>query len=88
MNIEERTSAFPVTLTDKQWDEISSKAESMGLSLELGGLTKREYFAAAAMQGIITNSAGDDGQFDDWNYEAIAKYSVVAADELIKSLKK
>ena len=44
------------------------------------GLTKREYFAGLAMQGLLAcpNIAG--------NYEIIAKESVNWADELLKQL--
>lgn len=43
------------------------------------GLTKREYFAACAMQGIIM------GRFD-LNSESIAKHSIDIADELLNQL--
>lgn len=43
------------------------------------GLTKREYFAGLAMQGLL--SEGSTGSFED-----IAKESVKFADELIKAL--
>jgi len=45
------------------------------------GLTKREYFAAMAMNGYI--SAGSTGMPDA---QAIAGYAVEAADALIKAL--
>jgi NTP pyrophosphatase (non-canonical NTP hydrolase) len=47
------------------------------------GLTKREYFAAMAMQGMLSNN--NDGN-NDWSYEIIGKHSVLAADALIKAL--
>jgi hypothetical protein len=44
-----------------------------------GGLTKREYFAAQAMQGLLAKG--------DWeSYAAIAKASVTSADTLIDAL--
>lgn len=47
------------------------------------GLTKREYFAALAITGFI--SAGFEGMPTSEN---LAKYSVEAADALIKELNK
>jgi len=43
------------------------------------GLTKREYFAAMAMQGMVTLDLED---------ETIARLAVDQADELIKQLNK
>ena len=45
------------------------------------GLTKREYFAAMALIGYISQN---DLQYKD----DIAEYSVLQADELIKALNK
>jgi len=47
------------------------------------GLTKREYFAAMAMQGYIT--AGSQSMPDS---ETISNYAVIAADALITALNK
>lgn len=44
------------------------------------GLTKREYFAAMAMQGLLSNSS----EFYDSIF--IADKAVVCADKLIKEL--
>lgn len=44
------------------------------------GLTRREYFAAKAMQGLLASSEADDA--------SIAKYSVALADALIRELEK
>lgn len=46
------------------------------------GLTKREYFAAMAMQGIISNPIHDQYK------STVAEVSVKMADELIKALNK
>ena len=43
------------------------------------GLTKREYFAAIAMQGILSGKIQD-------NSKLVADYAVEYADELIISL--
>lgn len=45
-----------------------------------GGLTKREYFAATAMQAFLSNTSVH------WNGETIAKESVIYADLLILAL--
>ena len=47
-----------------------------------GGLTKREYFAAMAMQALITKSASS------LYYKDSAIEAVQISDELIKSLNK
>ena len=44
------------------------------------GLTKREYFAAMAMQGLLANMG------NNYLYEIQAKDSVKIADTLIKAL--
>lgn len=46
------------------------------------GLTKREYFAAMAMQGFCANPISDDAEFD-----ALALWSLGAADALLAVLK-
>ncbi len=49
------------------------------------GLTKREHFAALAMQGLLANSYGDS-----WNREQkitqVAKQAIEYTDELLKQL--
>lgn len=56
-----------------------------------GGLTKREYFAAMAMQGLLANS-GDEvpkvGSMVGWNFESIAAHAICVADNLIAELNK
>ena len=46
-----------------------------------GGLTKREYFAGLAMQGMLSNE-----NTIVWTDHKIAKESVDLADELLKAL--
>jgi hypothetical protein len=46
------------------------------------GLTKREYFAAMAMQGIVSNHLMIDTTAWDW----LSKESAKAADALINAL--
>lgn len=45
----------------------------------VAGLTKREYFAAMALQGMVASHLGG-------TWETLAKVSVIAADALIKEL--
>lgn len=53
--------------------------------IDYSGLTKREYFAAMAMSGIVSNSAELIVQL---SYESIAEDSIRIADALIKELNK
>lgn len=48
------------------------------------GLTKREYFAAMAMQGICANSSLAEIS----SYNSFAEWSVKQADALIEALNK
>lgn len=48
------------------------------------GLTKRELFAAMAMQGMCN----DTSEPMDWDMQALAKYAVRAADALLAELAK
>lgn len=54
---------------------------SRSTSIQLG-LTKREYFAALAMQGIIGDHLPEE------NYQGMAVNAVLAADALIAELSK
>lgn len=47
------------------------------------GLTKREHFAAMAMQGMLANNANGN---TEWNYDTIAIHSCKAADSLMSWL--
>lgn len=51
----------------------------------LGGLTKREYFAAMAMQGIFSSGGHYDGSDDPARY---ARISLMFADAMITELSK
>jgi hypothetical protein len=48
------------------------------------GLTKREYFAGLAMQGLLSNPA----QIDTTNFEWVAQHALGYADALLKELEK
>ena len=50
------------------------------------GLTKREYFAAMAMQGLISCIVFDWKKYGDNPADATAKAAVEYSDALIKSL--
>jgi len=54
-----------------------------GIDSPQEGLTKREYFASMAMQGMLANNAEGN---TEWDYEIIAKHSCKAADALINQL--
>lgn len=63
-------SAFPILETDT----------THPVSL---GLTKREYFAGLAMQGLLSNVSNNHFDID-----ALCKYSVECAGEILKRLEK
>lgn len=46
------------------------------------GLTKREHFAAMAMQGLLSNPS----QIDTTNFEWVAQHATGYADELLTQL--
>ena len=51
-------------------------------------ITKREIFAAMAMQGMLVNGGMTEGSSISLNPSTIAKLSVYQADCLIKALNK
>lgn len=51
------------------------------------GLTKRELFAAMAMQGMCTSTPADTPA-DTWDMESLATSAVEAADALLAALAK
>lgn len=61
-------------------------------SIHYFGLTKREYFAGLAMQAILSNEElriacmADAKILGVSRDEAVARYSVMEADELLKQL--
>ena len=61
-------------------------------NMPMEGLTKREYFAAMAMQGILANESFIDRQATEKGNETlnqrIGQVSVMMADELLKALEK
>ena len=70
--------AFPVVL---EWTRTPNDSEQLGL-------TKREYFAAMAMQGLLSHLPPTNEVFRDAQLRAFASRSVLAADALLAELEK
>jgi hypothetical protein len=66
-------------IEDGSWSVIDEDKESPDLPV---ALTKREHFAALAMQGILSHS------FDRGNADELAAQSIKCADALLKELSK
>ena len=76
--------AFPVTL-----DPNGKTAEAWAtLSKSVGGLTKREYFAALAMQGLHAMYSHPGTDILTYSQKVCAKQAVIMADALITALDK
>lgn len=78
--------AMPVDMTNPRFVEYAKYAESVGdkeCVKSLLGLTKREQFAMAAMQGLLAKH-GDD----DYSPASIAEYAVKHAECLLAELEK
>lgn len=75
----ESNPAFPLAFDYATLKRLDSEAKETGETLFVGGLSKREYFAGLAMQGMLSSGS----QATDAN---IAKESIGIADELIKQL--
>ncbi len=52
------------------------------------GLTKREYFAGLAMQGLLASCDWNISKVDDILIKLTGEYSVKISDELLKQLEK
>lgn len=71
---------------DRKLNAVSKNGLGIVIQYELqniGGLTKREQFAMAAMQGMIGSM-----MYSGWTYIDICDSAVRAADRLIESLNK
>lgn len=73
-------------MTDKTYPDRSAFPNRMG-----DGLTKREYFAALAMQGILANdelvtSVAEGANPQESLARAVARHSTIYADALIEAL--
>ena len=53
-----------------------------------GGLTKREYFAAMAMQGLLNNYVENGMYSNHPNFPMVEEVAVKCADQLIEQLNK
>jgi hypothetical protein len=74
--------AFP-----REWSKIKqSKDAPEQISVAQKGLTKREYFAAMAMQGLVANSR--QVTLKGCKSDNILTMSCYLADELLKELEK
>jgi len=83
MKMNNNRSAFPLT-----HDKFLSELGRGRGEYEFIGLTKREYFAAMAMQGICASPVGDKYHVNGgWLHpETVAKNAISIADELLKQL--
>lgn len=62
--------------------------QKTGWEVKFGGLTKREYFAAKALQGLLSiyDNNGNDLVPNNSNVKYMAKLAVSAADALLAEL--
>jgi len=74
--------ACPQVDTDLDLNSTSQTFERRVHSF--GGLTKREYFAAMAMQGILANANWQKSQIND--PERLGQAAVLYADGLVNGL--
>lgn len=65
--------AFPSTITDD--------------SLHVGGMSLRDYFAAKAMQGLVSGHFAKYGHEDHWPRPEIASEAYEIADAMINARK-
>ena len=60
-------------------------------SIMTGGLSKKEYYAGLAMQGMLSNSGTSNylkGNIDLLVPELVSKFAIEYAEELLKQLEK
>ena len=62
-------------------DKLVTQGVDQGLELKHPGLTKREYFAAMAMQGLLSKYG-----YDSCDSHGISADAVNQADELLNKL--
>ena len=68
---------------DKPINPVLTQSPSLQNETSLG-LTKREYFAGVALQGILSNRWSME--FGNYNEEQKAEMAIKYADELLKQL--
>lgn len=76
-------SAFPLHDVQQPWDSAAQCFDSIRTVIT-GGLTKREYIATMALQGILANANG----YNDATYKGAARDAVLHADTLLEALAK
>jgi hypothetical protein len=78
-------------ITPSMWTKVGDGADDYtplkdgqktGWEVKFGGLTKREYFVAMAMQGLLSNPS----MIDSTDFEWIAQHAAVCADIIIEKL--
>jgi hypothetical protein len=84
MSIENKNlPAFPVEVSVDGNGNLTGSSTSPFSSFEIG-LTKREYFAAKAMQGIMANETTNPASERHFDYRATQ--AIKMADALLKAL--
>jgi len=63
-------------------DSMHNSTDKTHVNMESWGLTKREYFAVMALQGLLSKYA------DQYTYQQITSDAVMSADLLILELNK
>ena len=68
--------------------QTTNPNDSAHPTLGQNGLTKREYFAAAALQGMLANSYsnGSTQPLAEYPFKDLGEFAVAAADALIEAL--
>ena len=84
--------AYPHTIT--RCEEAVAQAKGVGIhispTVDFSGMTKREAFAMAAMQGILSgiNANVYNGEWHGWSEIDFAEHAVKNADALLAELEK
>jgi len=81
-NINDGGPAFPTSITATSVIRKSDKEDVVTNYGMDPGMTLRDYFAAAALTGIISSSYRED-----WSIHQIIDASLEAADEMLKARK-
>jgi len=77
----------PINPLSKEDSELFDKNSKQIIQEPLfSGLTKREYFAGLAMQGLLVNYK-ENGHFGNSEWQPmVSEFAVKCADELLKQL--
>ena len=70
--------------------ECINQNDPLWAAAKEGGLTKREYFAGLAMQGLLSGVSAAQGpaEYHGWNPKDFAEEAVTQAGALLKELDK